>query len=258
MIVDISDDGYGPGSLASGALAASAAGPDRNAAAPRSQPDGAGADNRLSADERFAERVASSSVTTVRATRLKSTSLIAPQGTVIPAVLETAINLDLPGLTRAVVTRDVRGFDGSTVLIPRGSHLIGQYRAGAADGVARAFVVWSRILTPEGVSVDIASPGADQLGQAGLPGETNSHFFKRFGSSILLSVLTAGLDVLAPGSANNTAIVIGSQQQASNIAAIALQKQINIPDTVTVTQGALIRVFIARDLDFSAVAPKAP
>ena len=256
MIVDIADDNEGASggsALAPGSVSSPAARAQAQALAQQ-----AADNNRLSADERFADGVASASVGTTRATRLKDTALIAPQGTVIPAVLETAINLDLPGYARAVVTRDVRGFDGSTVLIPRGSHLIGQYRAGAAAGQARAFVVWSRVLTPEGVSVDIGSPGADQLGQAGLPGETNTHFFRRFGSSILLSVLTTGLEALVPNSTNNAAIVIGSQQQASNIAAIALQKQIDIPDTVTVAQGAAIRVFVARDLDFSAVATRKP
>ena len=210
----------------------------------------------LSADEQFDERMSSATVETASATRLRDTALIAPQGTVIPAVMETAINLDLPGFARAVVSRDVRGFDGSTVLIPRGSRLIGQYRAGVAAGQSRAFVVWSRVLTPQGVSVDISSPGADRLGRSGVEGETNTHFFRRFGNSILLSVLSAGLEASSGGTA--TSIVIGSQQQASNMASIALQKEIDIPDTVTVAQGTPIRVFIARDLDFSGAMRKAP
>ena len=135
----------------------------------------------------------------------------APQGTVIPAVLETAINSDLPGFVRAVVSRDVRGFDGTTVLIPRGSKLIGQYRSGVALSQTRAFVVWSRVITPEGVSIDIGSPGTDQLGRGGLEGETDTHFFERFGSAILLSVMGAGLDRLADsGNNDSTAIIIGS------------------------------------------------
>ena len=215
-------------------------------------------DSKMSAEERFAERVSGSAAETVTATRLSDVSLIAPQGTVIPAILETAINSDLPGFARAVVSRDVRGFDGSTIVIPRGSKLIGQYRSGVAVGQSRAFVVWSRLLTPQGVSIDIGSPGADRLGRGGLDGETNTHFFQRFGSSILLSVLSAGLDAVASRSSNNTnaAIVIGSPQQASNVASIALQKQIDIPDTISVPQGAPIRVFVARDLDFSSVMSK--
>jgi len=216
---------------------------------------GSGADAKaLSAEERFAERVGSGEVETARAGRLRDLALTAPQGTVIPAVLETAISSDLPGFVRAVVSRDVRGFDGSTVLIPRGSKLIGQYKNAVAVGQTRAFVVWTRVITPQGITVDLASPSADPLGRGGVPGETNNHFLRRFGASILLSVLSSGLDALGRGgSQNNTAIVIGSPQQASSVASIALSKEIDIPATIEVKQGVPIQVFVARDLDFTGV-----
>ena len=215
--------------------------------------------DKLTDDERFSERIAGSSVETTRASRLSDPSRIAPQGTVIPAVLETAINSDTPGFARAMVTRDVRGFDATRVLIPRGSKLIGQYKSGVADGQSRAFVVWSRILTPDGVSIDVDSPGADPQGRGGLPGEVDSHFFRRFGAAILLSVVSGGVDALAAsGQRGSTAIVIGSPTQATQLASVALQKQIDIPVTIKVPQGEPIRVFVARDLDFSAVEPAGP
>jgi type IV secretion system protein VirB10 len=206
-------------------------------------------------DDTFANHVSQSQAATVFASQLRNTKLIVPQGTVVPAILETGINSDLPGFVRAVVSRDVHGFDGTTVLIPRGSKLIGQYRSAVAAGYSRAFVVWSRLLTPDAVSVDIGSPATDPLGRGGIDGESNSHFLQRFGAAILLSVLTAGLDAAVNTTAkeNTTAIVIGTPQQANNVAAIALQKYIDVPTTITVPQGAPVRVFVARDLDFSAV-----
>ena len=216
-----------------------------------------GGDDKLTADERFAARVDSSSVDVAHATRLRDLSRTAPQGTVIPAILETAINSDLPGFVRAVVSRDVRGFDGTTVLMPRGSKLIGQYRSAVALSQTRAFVVWSRLLTPDGVSIDIGSPATDRLGRGGLDGETDTHFFTRFGGAILLSVMSAGLEALA-GHDNNTAIIIGSSQQASQVASIALQKQIDIPVTIRVPQGTPLQVFVTRDLDFSGVSEARP
>jgi len=218
-------------------------------------PSGAQSGAKPSSDEQFAARVEGADVETAYATHLRDTALIAPQGTLIPAILETGINSDLPGFVRAVVSRDVRGFDGSTVLIPRGSKLIGEYHNGVAAGQSRAFVVWTRILTPDGISINLGSPAADQLGQAGLAGETNSHFLQRFGSAILFSVLTAGLQVAENNSTNgnNASIVIGTSQQASSVAGIALQKDIDIPVTITVRQGTALRVFVARDLDFSGV-----
>ena len=204
-----------------------------------------------SAEERFAAQVASGGVETSHATRLSDLRHTVPQGTVIPAVLETAINSDLPGSVRAVVSRDVAGFDGSAVLIPRGSKLIGQYRSGMAYGQSRAFVIWSRILTPDGVSIEIGSPGVDTLGRGGLAGETDTHFFQRFGSSILLSAVTAGLEVAAQNG-SGTSVIIGSPLQASSLAALAPQQ---IPVTIKVMQGTPLQVFLVRDLDFSGVGP---
>jgi type IV secretion system protein VirB10 len=211
-------------------------------------------------DDSFASRVSQSQANTVFASQLRDTRLVMPQGTVVPAILETGINSDLPGFVRAVVSRDVHGFDGTTVLIPRGSKLIGQYRSAVAAGSSRAFVVWSRLITPDAVSVDIGSPATDQIGRGGIEGESNSHFFERFGAAILLSVLNAGLDAAANSTSNGntTAIVIGTPQQANNVAAIALQKYIDVPTTITVPQGTPVRVFVARDLDFSAVPQPRP
>jgi type IV secretion system protein VirB10 len=141
------------------------------------------------------------------------------------------------------------------VLIPRGSKLIGQYRSAAAVGQTRAFVVWSRIITPQGVSIDVGSPATDQLGRGGLAGSADTHFFQRFGASILLSVISAGVDAATRSSGSTTALVIGSSGQANQVAAIALQKQIDIPTTIRVAQGAPVQVSVARDLDFSGVAP---
>ncbi|WP_162302021.1 TrbI/VirB10 family protein, partial [Croceibacterium ferulae] len=106
------------------------------------------------------------------------------QGTMIPAVLETAINTDVPGYVRAVVSQDVRSFDGMRILVPRSSRLIGQYQSGLQAGQRRAYVIWTRLIRPDGVSVALASPASAFDGSGGLPGRVDNHFFQRFGSSI--------------------------------------------------------------------------
>ena len=212
-----------------------------------------GGDTRDSPNERFAARAYGGAGDVARASQMRDLGRTIAQGTTIAAVLETAINSDLPGSVRAVVSRDIRSFDGSRVLIPRGSKLVGQYKSAAAVGQTRAFVVWSRIITPTGISVDVSSPATDRLGRGGLDGEVDTHFFQRFGSSILLSVVSAGLGTLASNGGNNTTLVIGSTTQASRIAEIALTKQIEVPDTIKVKQGVPVQVFVARDLDFGAV-----
>ena len=167
------------------------------------------------------------------------------QGTLIPAVLETAINTDLPGYARAVVSADVRSFDGTRVLLPRSTRLIGQYKSGIQAGQKRAYVIWTRLIRPDGVSVDIGSPGVDFSGQTGLAGKVSTHFFERFGSAMLLSVV-GGLSALG----SSAAIITGGGQSA---AAAAVGQTGQIAPTVKVPQGEPIRVFTARDLDFSKV-----
>jgi type IV secretion system protein VirB10 len=166
------------------------------------------------------------------------------QGTLIPAVLETAIDTDVPGYVRAVVSTDVRSFDGSTVLVPRSSRLIGQYKSGLQAGQKRAYVIWTRLIRPDGVSVNIGSPAIGFAGESGLSGKVSTHFFERFGSAVLLSVI-GGLSALG---GNASVIVAGGGQSA---AAAAVGQSGQIGPTVRVRQGQPVRVFTAKDLDFS-------
>ncbi len=166
------------------------------------------------------------------------------QGTMIPAVLETAINTDVPGYVRAVVTQDVRSYDGSRILVPRSSRLVGQYQSGLQAGQRRAYVIWTTLIRPDGVSVQISSPATTFDGMTGLEGEVNTHFFQRFGSAMLLSVI-GGLTAIASG---GTSVILGGGQDA---AATALQQDGQRPPTVRVRQGEPIRVFTSRHLDFS-------
>src|SRR6185312_11324235 len=179
-----------------------------------------------------------------------------PQGSIISAVLETAINSDLPGYVRALVSRDVSSFDGARVLAPRGSRLIGQYRAGVALGASRVFVVWTRLIRPDGVTIDLNSPGADALGRGGLEGETDRHFFQRFGGAILLTLLGGATNAVTAD--RDTQVIIGVARGGGDAASTALQQEINISPTIRVAQGTPIRIFVSRDLDFSGVAGASP
>lgn len=210
------------------------------------------ADTGLNPDERFADRVSASDAEPAKATAMRDLDAIIPQGAVIPAVMETAINSDLPGLARAMVTRDIKSFDGSTVLIPRGSRAIGQYKSGVALGASRVFVIWTRVIRPDGVSIQIASPAADPLGRGGLEGKVDRHFFSRFGGSILMSVLNAG--VAAVGNARSTSqIYIGTAAEAANLAGTVAKTDQKVSPTIQTAQGAPVTIFVARDLDFSGV-----
>ena len=189
----------------------------------------------------------SSGTQVAKATRMKNPGQTVSQGTLIPAVLETAINSDLPGYVRAVVSSDIPSFDGSRVLVPRSSRLIGQYKSGVAGGQTRAYVMWTRLIRPDGVSVALASPAVDETGQTGLTGKVDSHFMKRFGSSLLLSVVGAASTVASGGAG----LILSGGESAASVAA---SRDGQIPPTIKVRQGQPIRVFTAKDLDFSTVA----
>ena len=184
-----------------------------------------------------------------RSTRIADTAHTVAQGTLIPAVLETAINSDIQGYVRAVVSQDIRSFDGSQILVPRSSRLIGEYKSGLAAGQKRVYLIWTRLLRPDGVSVALASPSVDFSGQAGVGGRVNNHFLARFGSAILLSVL-GGASALASG--GSTVVVSGGQSAAS----MAVQRDGQRGPTIHVRPGEPIRVFTARDLIFAPTIRK--
>lgn len=169
--------------------------------------------------------------------------------------MESAINSDLPGYARAVVTRDVLSFDGSAVLIPAGSRVVGEYNSGVAQGASRVFIVWNRLVRPDGVAIALGSPAVDDLGRGGLGGKVNRHFLQRFGSAILLSVLNGGITAAtnAVGGGGST-VIVNSTSEASSLITQAARSG-DIPPTINTQQGALVRIFLARDLDFTSVGP---
>ena len=205
----------------------------------------------VSQNEQFTARVGEEAVPTSHVQRLDHPDQVIAQGAVIPAVLETGLNSDLPGYARALVSRDVRSFDGSHILIPLGSRLVGQYKSSPETGQTRMLIVWTRLLRPDGVTIQLGSPTTDDLGQAGLSGKVDRHLLQRYGSAVLLSVVGS----LASVGGSSNAVVIGAAGQGASAAGIALQNDGKISPTVRVAPGAPIQVFVARDLDFAEDAP---
>ena len=181
-------------------------------------------------------------------TRLANPSATVPQGALIQAVLETALDSNRPGFVRAIVSRDVRSFDGTKILIPRGSRLFGEYKADLVDGQNRAFILWQKLTRPDGIQINVESPAADPLGRAGVKGSVNTHFFQRFAGSILQSALDIGVGIATRSASDGTVVVglPGSSQTVINPA------QSTIKPTLKVRHGSSVSVFVARDLDFSA------
>ncbi len=205
---------------------------------------------------RFANQTTTS--TAVAATRITHPRFTIASGEFIHAVLETAINSDLPGMVRAIISRPVYATVGEKPLIPAGSRLIGQYTANIAHGQERVMVIWNRVILPNGTSVQINSPSTDALGRAGQGANAiNRHFISRFGQAALLSIIGAGVagsgvhpqDQYNSASEYRSAIAQSFRQSAQQ----SLQSNASTKPTLHVYQGAKLTVFVAHDVDFYSV-----
>ncbi len=227
---------------------AAAAGP---AAFPGAEP--AGGDRAGS----IGRELASTRIAAVRAVASGSRSLILPRSTAIPCALDTALDVTQPGLTSCTVTRNVYSADGRTLLVERGSRVDGEYTAGVRTGTSRIFVLWSRIVTPEGVRIDVESPAADELGRSGVPGEVDNRWGQRVGGAFLLSLVQDTVAAVAAKEAgqNTGAGVVyqNTQRTGETLVAKVLDSTISLPATYYKGQGDRVLIYVARDVDFGGV-----
>ncbi|RWA97259.1 MAG: TrbI/VirB10 family protein [Mesorhizobium sp.] len=222
-------------------------------------------------DRPLATGTASEAETSVSRT-LPDPSRMVAQGTMISAVLETAINTELPGNIRAQVIEPVFSFDGSRILLPAGTRLIGTF--GNRDDIEqkRVLVGWDRALTPEGKSIALGSIGTDLLGRAGTEGNVDNRYAKKIGAAVLISTISALPSIIpamtgssrSSGDGGATITVEGrgglgdanrDGQVTSNVARTLsdqsediVNKYLSLPPVLRVPQGEEIRVFVNRDL----------
>ena len=165
------------------------------------------------------------------------------QGTTIALTLETAINSNLPGTVRAVVNQPVYASSGENLLIPARSRLLGEY-ATARVGDRRLFIIWQRLITPQGIEIFLDSPTAGPLGEAGARGKLNRRFFERFGAAMIFSLIAE----LAKQDNGGTSFTV---QSASRSAAdIALESSIGLAPIIQIKPGTQLTAQTARDLNF--------
>ena len=182
-------------------------------------------------------------------------------GFVLPAILISGINAELPGQIIAQVSQDV--FDtptGKWKLIPQGSRLVGRYASEVVFGQSRVLIAWQRIVFPDGKAMDIgAMPGADSAGYAGFTDQVNNHYLRLFGSAFLMSGVTAGIALSQPQSsaANNSrqttsgAISEALGQQLGQVTAQMIAKNFNASPTLEIRPGYRFNVMVTKDLTFA-------
>jgi type IV secretion system protein VirB10 len=207
---------------------------------------------RLSENEGFLAAAAEQTHKTVRAEQIADPSRTIVQGTILEGVLETAINTDLPGAIRAVLTEDVVSYDGSTTLLPRGTRLIGSYSSNVKIAQRRALIAWNRAVTPAGTSVALGGIGADALGRSGQTGHVDTHFWERFGSAALISIFALGpqfaIDDETDEDVADAIDAMGGDLESTSRS--ALDAYLRIPPTINVDQGDRLTIFVNRDLVF--------
>ena len=204
----------------------------------------------------FSGSLASTKTPPAKASLIGNRSLMLAKGALIPCVLDTAVVSSVSSMVRCHTPKNIFSEDGKVVLFEAGSQIKGEFSSSALKtGSKRLYILWSRIDTPLGIKIDLESPGADQLGRGGLDGDIDKHWGERIGSAFLLSFVqdaiayaaTRGGNQYGPGVYQNTT------NTGNQMATEVLKDTIAIPPTLSINQGELVNIFVARDLDFSDV-----
>lgn len=246
-------DGSRPPSAADTAGSASASAGQIGAAPPATAP--------ADAQDRKAAFVAGGSVApTVNSGRLVPAAgrYTLQAGSTIAAALITGLSSDLPGEVVAQVTEDV--FDsvtGQARLIPQGSRLIGSYDAHVTFGQSRALVVWTRLILPDGRSLDLDRLiGTDGAGQSGFADRVDHHTGKLLEAGLLSSLFGLGSNLATSTSGNNNDIAFAIRdsagQSVGRVGDKLVDRQLDVQPTITIRPGARVRVLVSRDLVLTA------
>jgi type IV secretion system protein VirB10 len=185
-------------------------------------------------------------------------------GSVIPGVMISGVNSDLPGNLIAQVSQNV--FDSATgryLLIPQGAKLYGVYDSRVVYGQERVLVAWNRVIFPDGSSVTLgAMPGADMSGYAGFQDKVDNHYWRIFGSAILMSLITGGAAYAMDSTNSQTASGAGTSMQDEMTSALAaqlgqttlklLEQNLSIKPTLGIRPGYRFNVTTTKDIVFKA------
>lgn len=198
----------------------------------------------------------------VKAGSLGDLNLSVQKGKSIDCVTSTLIDASLPGMVSCRLVTNLMSANGRVVLAEAGSEVTGEQNGNMKQGQLRLFVLWNRIYTPNGVTMQIDSPGTDALGGAGVSGEIDNRWMARVGGALMLSTVKdifayqiAAMSSKNSGNQSNTATAAFTNTTSSGekLSEKILESTINIPPSFYLNQGSRISIFIARDLDFSSV-----
>lgn len=191
------------------------------------------------------------------ARKLGNRNMLLSKGTIITCNMATRLETQIAGQTACVIPNNIYSDNGNVLLLERGSVVEGEYQRVAEMGKSRIFVLWTRVRTPNGVTVNLDSAASDQLGGAGMNGYVNNHWFKRFGNALMFSLIQDGIATgfqrLEKSETAQTVVYENSEEATDELVKEIIKSTSNIPPTIYKNQGDKVGIYISRDLDFGTV-----
>jgi len=184
------------------------------------------------------------------------------RGSVIPATLITGINSDLPGRITAQVRQHV--YDSATghrLLVPQGSKLFGRYDSEVSYGQERVLVIWTDIIFPNGATLQIGGmAGVDTKGYGGFTDKVDNHFWRIWGSAILVAAIGTGVDMALPQSNRNAFGVTQDDptdaarrnfaETFGRVADQTIDRNMDIQPTLEIRPGYNFNILVDQDIVF--------
>lgn len=187
-------------------------------------------------------------------------SLSLAKGTFIRCSLRTKIVTTVGGEVACTITNDVYSTDGKVMLVEKGSQVLGHFKSGRSMnlGDARVFVIWNEIRTPNNIRIQIDSNATGSLGETGIGSWVDTHFWDRFGSAILISLITDTTGALTSHLADDKKSGYDfrdTTDSSREVVESILKETVNIPPTLYRNQGDIVGIMVSHDVDFSGVYP---
>ncbi len=182
-------------------------------------------------------------------------------GAVIPAVLLTGVDTERAGPVVATVTQNV--FDtvsGRHLVLPQGTRLIGRHEGDSAYGDRRAYLVWDRLILPNGKSLLLGEePGVDAQGAVGVRGQVDRRLLPLLVGTLFAGAITTlgqsardgdGGSSGWLGNAGDAAAIEGAQ-----VGGRLIDRELQVRPSIRLRPGAPVRVMITRDLILEPYQP---
>jgi type IV secretion system protein VirB10 len=193
----------------------------------------------------------SATISGAKTATIQDRNLLLMPGPLI-CIMDTAINTDVAGPFQCHLSQAALSPTNVT-LMEQGTKIQGGYTSGAVQGQSRVIAVTANAITPNGIIVPLGGPIADELGAGGVEGTVDNHWLQRLGGALLLSLVDSAFSLAQTElqKAGSTNLNISTGSGVGGLASQLLAKTINIPPTITLSQGTTVALWNPGIIDFS-------